>query len=169
MAVWRAVRAELQRHEWYSPSTIIEAGREAMGGQIDLDPASSTIANQTVKAATYYTVRDNGLARPWFGKVWCNPPYGRQAPRFVQRFVEEFTAGRVEMGVLLLGSHHLQTRWFRPMAALSPIRCEPPGRLRFTDETGKLGNPEHPSVVLGIGVDADLFHAAFAPHGRILR
>lgn len=167
VALLRAIRAEQQRHEWYSPAEVVGAAREVMGG-IDLDPASSPIANKSVGAATYYTVRDNGLTRPWFGRLWMNPPYGRQGPRFVRRFVEEFTAGRVEQGVLLLGVHHTFTRWAQPLRALAPIRCEPPGRLRFTNERGELGNPEHASVVLGIGVDRDLFRVAFEPLGEIV-
>ena len=30
-----------------------------------------------MKAAHYYTILDNGLERPWRGRVWLNPPYAR--------------------------------------------------------------------------------------------
>ncbi len=46
--------------EWFTPPGIIEPAREALGG-IDLDPASHAIAQQTIAAATFYTVADNGL------------------------------------------------------------------------------------------------------------
>ena len=39
-----------------------------MGG-IDLDPASSDIAQQTVKTTRYYTIVDDGLSHDWSGRV----------------------------------------------------------------------------------------------------
>ena len=54
--------------EWCTPSEIAEAAPTIMGG-IDLDPASNDTAQENVKAATYYTAADDGLAREWFGRV----------------------------------------------------------------------------------------------------
>lgn len=51
-------------HEWYTPQRYIEAAREVLGG-IDLDPASSALANETVKAARYFTIDDDGLSKTW--------------------------------------------------------------------------------------------------------
>lgn len=42
-------------------------------GPFTLDPAA-TRANAL--CPTYYTKRENGLLQPWFGRVYCNPPYG---------------------------------------------------------------------------------------------
>ncbi len=64
----------LGSNEWYTPSKYIEAAREVMG-EIDLDPASSDLANQTVKASMYYSQQEDGLILPWHGNCWINPPY----------------------------------------------------------------------------------------------
>lgn len=72
-------------NEWYTPSEYIEAARAVMG-EINLDPASSEIANKTVKADHIYTVEDNGLEKPWFGNVWLNPPY---ASDLIGKFAEK--------------------------------------------------------------------------------
>lgn len=61
--------------ELYSPPEILEAGRKVLG-TIDLDPASSAIANVRVKAKKYFTVEDDGLSKLWLGNVWMNHPWG---------------------------------------------------------------------------------------------
>ena len=60
--------------EWYTPKPYIAAAKKAMG-DIDLDPATSKRAQRTVKAAKYYTAKQDGLLQPWSGNVFLNPPY----------------------------------------------------------------------------------------------
>ena len=67
---------EAGSHNWGTPEWLIDIIHEVMGG-IDLDPASTDEHNERVRADRYYTKEMNGLTRPWGGKVWCNPPYGR--------------------------------------------------------------------------------------------
>jgi hypothetical protein len=84
----RKAARDMRPNEFYTPSHIIEIARACMGG-IDLDPASCAVANETVKAATFYDIKQDGLKKPWFGRVWLNPPYGKFWPQFVRRAVEE--------------------------------------------------------------------------------
>lgn len=133
-------------------------------GAIDLDPASSKAANEIVRATRYYTITDNGLLQPWFGRIWLNPPYGRHAPKFVKRFATFYRSGDVEMACLLLAVHHMTTRWFGALADFSPIACLPPERLHFSGSTVR---PAHGSVILGFGVDRSRFTAEFGPFGRV--
>lgn len=58
-------------NEWYTPAEYVEAARSVLG-KIELDPASSEIANQTIKAKKFYTSEDDGLSESWRGKVWMN-------------------------------------------------------------------------------------------------
>ena len=49
--------------ESYTPLKYVESARIVMGS-IDLDPASNKMANDAVKAKTYYDKSDNGLESP---------------------------------------------------------------------------------------------------------
>lgn len=62
--------------EYYTPVEWVDLARQLMGG-IDLDPASSDIANQTVQAQVFYTEADNGLSHTWRDRVWMNHPFHR--------------------------------------------------------------------------------------------
>ena len=61
-----------QKDEWLTPPGIIHAL-----GDFDLDPCAP-VRRPWNTAAHHYTVLDDGLKKPWFGRVWMNPPYGRE-------------------------------------------------------------------------------------------
>ena len=48
-----------------------------------LDPCADDTNH---KCAKYYTKDQNGLAQSWAGEtVFCNPPYGRELPKWVKK------------------------------------------------------------------------------------
>lgn len=65
--------------EWLTPPHILAAL-----GPFDLDPCAP-VNRPWPTAATHYTVLDDGLSKPWVGRVWCNPPFGREAVRWLRR------------------------------------------------------------------------------------
>ena len=65
--------------EWLTPPEILRAL-----GTFDLDPCAP-IVRPWDTAAKHYTVADDGLALPWAGRVWCNPPFGREAVKWRRR------------------------------------------------------------------------------------
>ena len=70
--------------EWHTPAQWIEAARRVLGA-IDLDPASSDRAQETVGAETYFTKETDGLSRPWAGRVWLKPAVRRRCGGQVRR------------------------------------------------------------------------------------
>jgi DNA N-6-adenine-methyltransferase (Dam) len=75
--------------EWYTPAKYIALAREVMGS-IDVDPASNAIAQETVQAATFYTVDDDGLTKEWRGRGWLNPPYNQPE---ISQFTDKLYCG----------------------------------------------------------------------------
>ncbi|MDE2100902.1 MAG: GIY-YIG nuclease family protein [Patescibacteria group bacterium] len=67
---------EITGDDFYTPDLIMESARRALGGIINLDPASHAVANQVVRAERIFTKGDNGLNHRWSGTVWLNPPFG---------------------------------------------------------------------------------------------
>ena len=87
-------------NEWYTPEKYIEAVRDVLG-EIDLDPASSTYAQETVRAKSYFTPMDDGLAQDWHGRVWLNPPYAQPLiSQFAAKMAGEVGAGRVPAAIM---------------------------------------------------------------------
>jgi hypothetical protein len=76
-----------------------------MGG-IDLDPASSELANEIVKAEVWIGDKANGLTFQWYGRVFLNPPYGKTGNKsnqevWSQKLLYEYCGGIVTEAVLL--------------------------------------------------------------------
>lgn len=80
-----------ESNEHFTPPDIIAAARTVMG-DIDLDPASSAVANTVVRAARYYTADEGGHLQKWQGRVFLNPPGGLTDESWRQVFKK--TAGR---------------------------------------------------------------------------
>jgi hypothetical protein len=69
--------------EWYTPKWIFDA----LGIRFDLDPASPYDMETFVPAEVKYTVFDDGLKKPWNGRVWLNPPYGPHTAMWMKRMI----------------------------------------------------------------------------------
>lgn len=46
---------------------------------------------ENAKCINFYSPEQDGLSMPWNGRVWCNPPYGRQVGQWVKKSVYERT------------------------------------------------------------------------------
>lgn len=71
--------AKMGKDEWLTPPELVQSL-----GHFDLDPCSP-INRPWPTAETHYTIEDDGLKKDWFGRVWCNPPYGTQAKKWLSK------------------------------------------------------------------------------------
>ena len=111
-----------------------------MGG-IDLDPASSIMAQETVKAERFFTYDDDGLAHDWHGRVWLNPPYAQPAiAHFIGKLIGELDAGRATEAILLT-HNSTDTAWWHAAASACKAICFTRGRINFIHTTGDPAAP----------------------------
>lgn len=154
-------------NEWYTPSAHIEAAREMLGA-INLDPASSDIANQTVKADLFFTVEDNGLSKEWRGKIWLNPPYAQPAiHHFMQKAVDEFEAGHMEECIALT-HNYTDTQWFHIAAKCAKAICFTRGRIGFLSPEGKKAAPTQGQAFFYFGDRTNDFADSFCKFGFVM-
>lgn len=115
--------------EWGTPPGYIEAAREVLGG-IDLDPASNDRAQGIVRADEYYTKAENGLTKPWHGRVWMNPPYSQPSvSRFVERFINAYEEEQIHAGIVLV-NNATDANWCQALLRRFPA-CFPEKRVAF--------------------------------------
>lgn len=127
-------------------------------GTFDLDPAGADPRPWDCAKHTY-TADDDGLALPWFGRVWLNPPFDtRQIERWIERLAEH------DFGTALLHAR-TETRWFGLIWEHASAVKFLAGRIVFhkpdgslcTTKSGKIANSGAPPVLVAFGqYDADI-------------
>lgn len=154
-------------NEWYTPDDILDRARAVLGG-FDLDPASSAIANERVKAARFFTEEDDGLSLPWDAeRIWMNPPYAQPLiAQFCSKFAEKLAVGGE--GIALV-NNATETAWFQDLASVADAICFPRGRIRFIDPNGEArGAPLQGQAVVYVGGNAEAFVSAFQDIGFVM-
>lgn len=110
--------------EWETPRAFFDALDAEF--HFTLDPCST---DENAKCPKHYTKAQDGLAQDWTGEtVWCNPPYGREMPKWIRKCAEHGARGGV--AVMLIPAR-TDTRAFHDYiyhrAEIRFIR----GRLKF--------------------------------------
>ena len=124
---------------WYTPEAIVEAVRVALGGVIELDPASSADANAVVKAERFLDEEADGLAASWGGArtVFLNPPWATaDKAAFVAKLAAAYRWGSpcglapVKHAVLLTAADY-SAAWYEPIRQHVTATCALRGRVKF--------------------------------------
>ncbi len=117
-----------------------------IGRDLSMDAAADK-SNAVVEY--YYDEETNGLTSPWFGVVWCNPPYGREISQWVEKAAKEIQRAEVE-SIWMLVPARTDTQWFHeiviPNAYLVYLIK---GRINFNHKTSIKGaNAPFPSMLI---------------------
>lgn len=89
---------------------------------------------------SYYTPADDGLAQPWAGNTFCNPPYS-DVRAWTRKAASEYASGNAEL-VCVLVPVRTSTVWWRSAVASGARAVFITGNLHF-------GNPEYASGKAG--------------------
>ncbi|ELK54701.1 hypothetical protein D320_08635 [Haloferax sp. BAB-2207] len=133
-------------NEFATPAKIWRPLSRAVGG-FDLDPASG--AEPTPIAPTRFTADDDGLSRPWFGSVFCNPPWssngdGSAKHTWLQKARSEAHRDAVDVVVVVLPAD-TSAHWFHDHVLEAEAVClVGPGRIPF------VGEDRNPSFQLSV-------------------
>ena len=145
--------------EWYTPQEYIEMARAVLG-EIDLDPATNSLAQKWIKASSYFTKDDDGLAQQWYGRVWCNPPYGRRVNQWLEKAIDSYETGEIEAVILLL--NRTGAAWYSKLKKRVSAVCEVQRRIAFIDEKGQQQkSPRYYNDFLYLGRDVKTFKRVF--------
>lgn len=125
--------------EWATPKLFFEELNNEF--QFDLDPCA-TLENH--KCSMFYTKSQNGLEKSWKGyRVFCNPPYGREIGKWVEKAYKENLFNNTFVVMLLPA--RTDTKWFHTYIYKKHKIRFLKGRLKFND--GKQSAP-FPSMVV---------------------
>ncbi|SUS04954.1 hypothetical protein DF3PB_160006 [uncultured Defluviicoccus sp.] len=153
-------------NEWYTPAPYVEAARACLGS-IDLDPATAPAAQETIRAARFFTRDDDGLKHEWHGRIWLNPPYAQpDIARFIVKLLAEIAAGRATEAILLT-HNYTDTAWFHAAAGQCAALCFTRGRIRFVGASGEIAAPTQGQAFFYFGPGIERFRASFASFGFI--
>ncbi len=179
LLVTEAARADIA-DIWQTPEKEVELCRQALGGQIDLDPASCYEANLRVRAKSFYDEKMNGLVRPWHGAVFLNPPYGGKektptASKFIDKLVTEISCGNVTKAITILNLQSVPTKWFPRLGEVTMCHAIYRSRINFIGPKAKSGkgtafsSAKNGTIFSFFGEDWTLFADTFKPHAMILQ
>lgn len=129
--------------EWYTPPYIIQAL-----GTFDLDPCTSETAfSFNHSASRYYTKEQDGLLKPWDGRIWLNPPYNQPT---ITEFMRRMSIHNNGIALLYNRSDNKMFHDFIFPVADAIFFLQ--GRIRFFRPDGTQGEqPGSGSVLIAFG------------------
>ena len=139
-----------QTDQWATPQEFFDKLNEEF--HFTLDPCAD---ESNHKCEKYFTKEQDGLVQSWEGeRVFCNPPYGREIIKWVQKCFIEVADGGCDLAVMLIPAR-TDTKWFHkyiynlPNVEIRFIK----GRLKFGDSRNAAPFPS--MVVIFKAVERD--------------
>lgn len=140
---------------WLTPPEILWAL-----GEFDLDPCAAPSPRPWPTAKRHIELPEDGLALPWEGRVYCNPPYGDKTSNWMERMA---THGH---GIALIFARTETDYWHRWIWPFTSGILFLAGRLNFYLPCGTRagGNAGGPSALVAYGKsDAEILERCPIP------
>ena len=133
--------ARMLKDEWLTPPNIIKEL-----GEFDLDPCSP-INRPWNTAKEHYSILDDGLEKDWKGRIWLNPPYGKEASTWLEKMVKHGN------GIVLIFARTETEMFFKHVWNKADALLFFKGRLYFYHADGERAkaNAGAPSVLIAYG------------------
>ena len=130
------------KQEWLTPKYITDAL-----GPFDLDPCSPAERRPWDTAKIHWGIDCehpiDGLEEDWFGRVWCNPPYGKETFKWMSKLSEH---GR---GIALIFARTETIGFHDKIWSKAHSLMFFKGRLKFCRVDGSTGDTSNaPSVLV---------------------
>jgi hypothetical protein len=115
-------------------------------------------------AANHFTVEENGLLQPWSGRVWCNPPYGNEARKWLARLADHGN------GIALVFARTETEMFFKHVWPKASAVLFLEGRLNFyrVDGVRSKKNSGGPSCLIAYGIGNALWLSESGLAGKVL-
>lgn len=112
--------------EWATPQAFFDELNDEF--EFTLDPCATP---NNAKCPRYFTKEQNGLLQSWQGeRVFCNPPYGKEIGKWVEKCYREASEGAM---VVMLIPARTDTKYFHEYIYKKHETRFIKGRLKFND------------------------------------
>ena len=119
-----------------TPRELWEPLNEEFGFTLDV---AASEANRLTEA--YYDLEADGLAQPWTGVVWCNPPYSDIRPWVAKATFEFLRGGGPRVIVMLLPANRSEQGWWQDY--IEQPRRDGHLEVRFLRGRLRFDTPDH--------------------------
>ena len=144
-----------EKQTWETPQNFFDKLNDKFGFTLD-----SCAEDETAKVDRYYTIEQDALQQDWDGVVWCNPPYGREQIKFINKALNESVKNNSTV-VLLIPARPDTKVWQDVIFPNANVICFVRGRLRFGNATV---NAPFPCAVIVFGGDKNLINLSEFGH-----
>jgi hypothetical protein len=110
----------------------------------DLDVCAPKGGIDWIPALKHYSLEDDSLTQPWFGRVWMNPPYSKPTP-WAEKFIEHGN------GIALMPV--TRGRWFDQMWEAADAVCLDLYNSAFSRPDGGKKQITFRTIYMAIGKD----------------
>jgi site-specific DNA-methyltransferase (adenine-specific) len=132
--------------QWATPQDFFDSLNSEF--HFDLDPCADEYNHKCEK---YFTVSDDGLSQNWGGyRVFCNPPYGRELNKWVEKAYRE--GHKDNTLVCMLIPARTDTKYFHDYIKNRAEVRFIPGRLKFGEAKNAAPFPSMLVIFRGPGM-----------------